>query len=137
MHIHLPTEFEKARKTMVFGSLPLMAQHSRIDGDRETHKRVMDRMEAVINDGRGEAKISRQDLKQVIADFSDTSQHYAEKGQMDLSSKAGKAMSLATQVYMNATNDRDVFRALPKGQILGEDLKSPKSSPTISMAQKR
>jgi hypothetical protein len=56
-------------------------------------------------------KVTAQDLKQVISNLGD--EHRKSGGLV-----VDKAFSAATQIYINRTNDVDVFQALPKPERL-------------------
>lgn len=55
--------------------------------------------------------VTAQDLKQVISNLGD--EHSKSGGGV-----VDKAFSAATQIYINRTNDVDVFQALPKPKAL-------------------
>ena len=120
---NLRNEFDMAQRQIVFGDMSLLERSLGISSDREARQLASVRI-AELSQNRPDKRITEFDIKQAIADFSDSSQAFHRDGNTKLGAKCGRAMSVLVEAYIAATGDVDVYRALPTGRLLNDDLKS-------------
>jgi hypothetical protein len=115
MIIDIKAELAKASKYTVYGNIGLASAprgYIRANSSPEAADLALGRLKELSKDG----PVTALHFKQAIQDFSEASQrHYASKNK-ELGNKASAAFNILVQSYIDATGDRDVYRALPEPQ---------------------
>lgn len=130
MSYNIKHALEKAAKQTVYGSIGIADDkrgYIRANASPDAANLAVARLRQ-LSEGAEEAQgipastsISALHFKKAIQDFGETGKALHEKGDQDGAKLADDAFGILVSAYINATGDRDVYRAMPQETILELD----------------
>lgn len=127
MTYNLKDEMAKAARVTIYGSIDLANEqrgYIRANSSPKAANIAIARLKQLsegFEASKGipaNTKITGLHFKKAINDFSETRDALRRSGNNDGAELANQAFSILVQAYMDSTNDRDVYRAMPEETIL-------------------
>lgn len=126
---NLRDEMAKAARTVVYGNIDLANDprgYIRANSHRDAADAAIGRLKQLSEGAdkdiagmhRKSQSITALHFKKAIEDFSVTANSLHNAGDERNAQIARKAFEILVKTYINSTDDVDVYRALPKGEIL-------------------